>query len=143
MPGNRDYVALLAVAVASAAPAQAAQLTASFEARVRIETGCAVSAASLDFGNAGTIAGGETAAAAVTVVCSAGTPYTISFNPLLPVTVYSGRMINGPAHVDYSAALSAAGGVGPGTHTITGLLPPQPTPAFGIYTDNRTVYLSY
>ena len=123
--------------------AQPAQLSAGFLARIAIQTSCAITTANLNFGNVGIINGGETASAAISVICSLGTPYTISFNPSSPVTSYNGLMVNGAANVAYSAALSAAGGTGPGTHVISGVLPAQATPASGIYTDNRTVYLNY
>lgn len=141
MPGIRAYAAVLAVA--SAPSAFAAQSNMPFEARINIQTSCSVSAGMLNFGNVGTIFGGETASATVTVNCSSGTPYTISFSASSSVTNYNGQMINGAVNVAYSAVLSAAGGTGPGTHTILGMLPAQPTPVSAIYTDNRAVYLNY
>lgn len=138
----RRFASFLA-ALACAPPALAAQLAVNFQARVAIVTSCSVTAGQLNFGNVGTIVGGETAASTVNVVCSAGTPYTISFNSVSSVTSYNGSMVNGANSVAYSAALSAAGGIGPGTHTINGVLPAQVTPAAALYTDNRTVYLSY
>jgi spore coat protein U-like protein len=129
--------------LACASPAFAAQLAVNFQARVAIQTSCTVTAGQLNFGAVGMIVGGESATSAVNVVCSAGTPYTISFNSLSSVTSYNGSMINGAGSVAYSAALSAAGGVGPGAHIINGVLIAQPTPPPAIYTDNRTVYLSY
>jgi len=136
------YVPALA-ALACASPGLAAQLAVDFQARITIQTSCTVTAGQLNFGAVGTIVGGETAVSTVNVVCSAGTPYTISFSPLGSVTNYNGSMINGASSVAYSANLSAAGGIGPGTHTIDGVLTPQATPAPALYTDNRTVYLSY
>jgi spore coat protein U-like protein len=132
-----------ALSLASAAAAFAAQTSFGVQARVSIQTSCLIAVGDLDFGNVGTIFGGETAAATVGVNCSQGTPYTLSFSASSPVTAYNGQMINGAWNVAYSAALSAAGGTGPGTHTIFGLLPPQTTPVSAIYTDNRTVYLTY
>ncbi len=143
MPGIRAYAAVLVVAVASAPPVFAAQSDVPFEARINIQTSCSVSAGMLNFGNVGIISGGETASATVTVNCSSGTPYTISFSASSSVTNYNGQMVNGAANVAYSAVLSAAGGTGPGSHTILGILPAQATPASAIYTDNRTVYLNY
>ncbi len=139
---TRRYVPALAV-LAWAAPALAAQLAVNFQARIAIQTSCTVTAGQLNFGAVGTIVGGETAASTVNVVCSVGTPYTISFSSLSSVTSYNGAMVNGAGSVGYSAALSAAGGTGPGTHTIDGVLIAQTTPPPALYTDNRTVYLSY
>ncbi|MBC8038342.1 MAG: spore coat protein U domain-containing protein [Rhizobiales bacterium] len=133
----------VALSLICASPVLAAQLAVNFQARVLIQTSCLVSAGQLNFGAVGTIVGGETAVSTVNVVCSAGTPYTISFSSLSSVTSYNGAMINGANSVAYSANLSAAGGTGPGTHTIDGVLPAQVTPIPALYTDNRTVYLSY
>jgi spore coat protein U-like protein len=109
-------------ALACASPAFAAQLAIDYQARVTIQTSCIVSAGQLNFGSVGAIMGGETAVSTVNVVCSAGTPYTLSFSPFGSVTNYNGAMINGAGSVAYSANLSKA-------------------PA--LYTDNRTVYLDY
>lgn len=133
----------LTALLAGASPALAAQLVINFDARITIQTSCTVTASPLNFGNVGVINGGETAASTITIACSLGTPYTVSFNAASAVTNYAGQMTNGANHVTYSATLSASGGVGPGTHTISGLLPAQATPPSGIYTDNRTVYLNY
>lgn len=143
MPGIRAYAVALVVAAASAPPVFGAQSNVPFVARVNIQTSCSVAAGMLNFGNVGIISGGETAAATVSVNCSSGTPYTISFSASSSVTNYNGQMVNGAANVAYSAVLSAAGGTGPGSHTILGTLPAQATPASAIYTDNRTVYLNY
>lgn len=139
----RRSVPAVALSLLWVSPVLASQLAINFQARIAIQTSCTVTAGQLNFGAVGTIVGGESAAATVNVVCSAGTPYTISFNALSSVTSYNGSMINGAGSVAYSANLSAAGGTGPGSHTINGVLTPQVTPAPALYTDNRTVYLSY
>lgn len=124
--------------------AAAAQLAASFQARVAIITACNVSASNLNFGNVGIITGGQTATATVNVTCSAGTPYALSFNSASTVTAYTGQMSNSGNHVTYTATLVGPNaGVGSATHTILGSIPMQPTPPAAIYTDNRTIYLNY
>ena len=80
---------------------------------------------------------------AIGINCSLGTAYSLSFSNTLAVTNYTGAMTNGPNSVAYSTALGSAGGIGPGTTSIMGLILPQPTPPTGLYTDNRTVYLNY
>ena len=131
-----------AAALAGATSAFAAQTSDNFQARITIVTSCIVTAADLDFGSVGVIAGGETAVANVSVNCSAGTPYSMSFDPVAPVVAYNSTMVNGAEDVAYSAALSGAGGVGPGSF-INGVLPAQVTPTAAIYTDNRTLYVNY
>jgi spore coat protein U-like protein len=141
----RKYLLPVAAAtlVVAATSSQAAQTSANFQARINILTSCIVTAGTLDFGNVGVIVGGETATSTVSVNCSAGTPYTLSFNIAAPVTAYSGTMVNGAEDVAYSAALSGAGGTGPGSFTIDGVLPAQVTPPALLYTDNRILYLNY
>lgn len=130
-------------ALLNSSAAFAAQTSANFQARVTIQTSCIVSAANLDFGNVGVIAGAETASSSVNVNCTAGTPYTVSFNSLSAVTSYNSTMVNGLEDVAYSAALSGAGGIGPGVFTISGTLPAQVTPPAALYTESRTVYVTY
>ncbi len=144
----RKYLLPLAASAAllSASSAYAAQTSANFQARVTITTSCVVTAGNLDFGNVGVIAGGETASAAVSVNCSNGTPYTLSFAGVGTLLAYNGTMVNGLEDVAYSAALSGAGATGNGAaqpYTIDGLLPAQTTPTPAIYTDNQTVYVNY
>jgi spore coat protein U-like protein len=144
----RKYLLPLAtvLAVAGASSAFAAQTSANFQARVTIQTSCVVTAGALDFGNVGVITGSETATSTVSVNCSAGTPYTLSFNNATTgITSYSSAMTNGSTAetVAYSASLSGAGGTGPGSFTITGQLASQTTPSPRQYTDNKVVYLNY
>ena len=142
----RKYLLPLSVAAIAAMSSSAFALQASdnFQARITIQTSCLVVAGDLDFGNVGVIVGGETATANVNVNCSAGTAYTLSFNPLTAgVTSYNSTMANGVNSVAYSAAVSAGGGTGPASFTINGILPVQATPVAGIYTSNQTLYVNY
>ncbi len=141
----RKYVLPLSVLALAAASSGAYALQASdaFQSRITIQTSCIVTAADLDFGNVGVIVGGETATTSVNVNCSAGTAYTLSFDSLTSVTSFNDTMVNGANSVAYSAAISAGGGTGPATYTITGVLPAQTTPVPGIYTDNQMVYVNY
>ena len=147
----RKYLLPLAAAAAitGATSAFAVQTNDSFQARINIVTSCIVTAGDLDFGNVGVIVGGETATAAVNVNCSAGTPYSLSFSATLPpapsvsVSAYTSTMVNGLEDVAYSASISGVSGIGPGTFTITGVLPAQVTPPAALYADNKVVYLNY
>ena len=134
----------MALVLCLATPADAAQLAANFETRVSIQTSCAVSATDLDFGTVGVITGTQTAASTVTVTCSAGTPFTLSFTPLGIATSFAGQMANGANLINYNAVLLGSNaGVGSATRTILGSLPLQPAPATGSYADSRTIYLNY
>lgn len=141
---RKTLISVAAAAVFIGVPAaHAAQTSANFQARVNIQTSCIVTASNLDFGNVGVIAGTETASSTVSVNCSAGTPYTLSFSSSSSVTAYTSTMVNGAEDVAYSAALSGAGGTGPGSFTIGGTLPAQVTPPAALYTENRVLYLNY
>jgi spore coat protein U-like protein len=141
----RKYILPLSFAALAAASSSALAVTTSdnFQTRINILTSCAVTANDVDFGNVGVIAGGESASGSVSVNCSAGTAYTLSFDAAGTIFNYAGNMTDGTSNVAYSAALSGAGGVGPGNFTVNAVLPAQVTPAPGIYTDNRTVYVNY
>ncbi len=141
----RKYLLPLSLAALAAASSSAFAVTASdnFQARITILTSCVVTANDVDFGNVGVIAGGEAASGSVAVNCSAGTPFTLSFDAAGTQFNYNGNMSNGVSNVAYNAALSGNGGVGPANFTINAILPAQATPTPGIYTDNRTVYVNY
>lgn len=125
-----------------ATAAHAAQTTDTYTTRINIQTMCAITVSDMNFGNVGVIST-HTATATVGINCSLGTAYALSFSNTLPVTNYTGAMTNGANSITYSAALGSAGGIGPGTTTIMGLVLPQATPPTGLYTDIRTVYLNY
>lgn len=133
----------IAAFAAASSPAFAVTTSDNFQTRINILTSCAVVANDVDFGSVGVIAGGESASGTVAVNCSAGTAYTLSFDAGGTSFNYSGTMTNGVDTVAYNAALSGNGGVGPGNFTINAVLPAQVTPAAGLYTDNRTVYVNY
>jgi spore coat protein U-like protein len=144
---HKYLVPLAAAAVmVGASSAFAAQTSANFQARVTIQTSCVVTASALDFGNVGVINGSESTTSSVGVNCSAGTPYTLSFDPVTDqVSTYNSAMTNSTNGEDvaYSASISGVGGTGPGSFTITGTLPAQTTPSPAQYTDNKVIYLNY
>jgi spore coat protein U-like protein len=140
---RRTIVACATAAAMLPMPAVAAQMGTFFQAHINIQTSCQVTATSVDFGNVGVISGGEQATGTVTVLCSSGTPYTMSLSPTAGVTALNGQMVNGGNQIGYALSLSSAGGSGPGSATLTAVLFTQPTPPGGTYIDNRTVYLDY
>ena len=143
----RKYLLPIAavVVIAGSAAAFAAQTSDTFQTRIAIQTSCAITVGDVDFGNVGVINGTETASGAVNVNCSAGTPWTASFNALLPQPTLSSAMthVNGE-DVAYVAFLTSGAGIGPAAFAINASLPAQVTPTAGVtYTDNRTLYLNY
>ena len=140
---RRWKAAILGTALTGVTPcANAAQLSDTYVFRVTIQTSCAITVGDLDFGNVGVIST-HNASATVSIVCSQGTPFTLSFSNSSIVTTLAGLMSNGSNSVNYSAYLTSGGGTGSATAAIVGTVAPQPTPPTGVYTDNRTVYLNY
>ena len=144
----RKYLLLTAAAAvaAGATSAIAAQTSANFQTRINIQTACTVTATNVDFGNVGVINGTESASGTVSVNCSNGTPYTMSFNQVTDgVLTFNSAMTNSTNGEDvaYSASLSGSGGTGPGSYTILATLPSQTTPSPAQYTDNKVVYVNY
>jgi len=137
--------AALAV-VAGSSVAFAAQTSDTFQTRISIQTSCAITAGDVDFGNVGVINGTETASGTVDVNCSAGTPWTVSFDSLVSQTSLTGALmtnINGE-DVAYNAVLTQTGGTGPASFSVNANLPSQVTPSPGVtYTDNRVLYINY
>ena len=137
-------MALPPLLIACMAQAFAAQRSDGFVTRINIQTSCALTANPMNFGNVGIINGGEQATATVNVNCSSSTPYALSFSSSAVTTSFAGQMVNGPAHVNYSAFLLGPNtGTGSNVHTIVGTLPAQPTPASATYIDTRTIYVNY
>jgi spore coat protein U-like protein len=148
----RKYLLPLAAAAAvlGSAPAFALQSSDGFSTTITIQTSCVVTAPDLNFGNVGVISGTETVTDNIDVNCSAGTAYWLSFNsdPLLinqSIVLNAAAMDNGAGStVTYNAVIGGgAAGVGPALYPIIVSLPPQVTPAPGIYTDSQTVYVNY
>lgn len=136
-------MALTIFAIAPATTAIAAQTGDAFQATVNIQGGCRVVADDLDFGTVGTIRGNEIATATVSVQCTGGIPFSLSFDPVRSTTRFNGRMWNGGRFVTYRAQLSGRIGIGNNTFLIRGSLPRQRTPPAGTYSDIRTIYLNY
>jgi spore coat protein U-like protein len=142
----RKYLLPVAVAavLVGASGAIAATANSNFNAHVKLNATCAVSASSLDFGTLpGLIAGGETATSNVSVTCSKNVGYALSLSA-------GGSMVGvtTPADtVSYSAAFAAATtGTGNGSaqaFTINGTLSAQATPSAQDYNETRTVTVTY
>jgi spore coat protein U-like protein len=143
----RKYLLPVAVAavLVGASGAIAATANSNFNAHVKLNATCIVSATTLEFGTLpGLIVGGETATSNVSVTCSKNTAYALS------LSAGSGSMVGvtTPADtVSYSAAFAAATtGTGNGSaqaFTINGTLAAQATPSAQDYNETRTVTVTY
>jgi spore coat protein U-like protein len=123
---------------------------------------CNVTAGTLDFGIAGGLAGAIDGAGAMTVTCSAGTPFAIALNGgnAAAVDPVQRKMSKGGEQITYglyrdaarilpwgeTAGVDTLSGVGDGSAqplTVYGRAPAQATPSPGTYTDTIVVTLTY
>lgn len=135
--------ASLLVAIVGGSPAHATQSSDTFTTSVRVFVGCIISAADLDFGTVALITGTETTTARVDVECTGDAPFSLSFSPTRNLSNYVGTMLNGTRAITYRAQLGRRVGRRADTFTITGTLPPQPTPLPGTYVDDRMIYVDW
>lgn len=140
----------------------AATTTANFQVRMTIQADCLiVSAADLDFGTNGVISANVDVSTSLNVQCTNTTPYTIGLNAGTGAgaTVAARLMTLTGATIQYSlyttgarttvwgdvAAnwVAATGNGASQPYTIYGRVPPQTTPAPGLYTDTVTVTVTF
>jgi spore coat protein U-like protein len=120
------------------------------------------SASTLDFGNQGVLAANVDQISTIEVTCTSTTPYNIGLDAGAGsgATVATRKMTSGSAAVSYSLysdsdhttiwgatvgtdVVAATGNGASQSYTVYGLVPPQATPAPGIYTDTITVTVTY
>ncbi|AYG68857.1 MULTISPECIES: spore coat U domain-containing protein [unclassified Rhizobium] len=156
---------LAAITMIAAAPStMAATATANMTVRITIQAQCLIQSANdLDFGTNGVIAANIDQATTIGVQCTSGQSYNIG----LSAGAGSGattavRVMTGPssATINYGiyrdAARTQTWGITIGTDTVTGTgngavqnvnvygrVPPQTTPAAGVYTDTVAVTVTY
>jgi len=141
----------------------AAVTTATFQVRMTIQADCRiVSASDLDFGTSGVISANVDVNSTLNVQCTNTTPYNIGLNAGTGAgaTVAARLMTLSGATIQYSLYTTAAratvwgetigtdtvAAVGNGAsqvYTIYGRVPPQTTPAPGLYTDTVTVTVTF
>jgi len=150
------------LALLAAGSAQAATATASFQVRITIQAACTVTGASdLDFGTVGVLGANIDVTTGLTVQCTATTPYSIGIGAgAHGGGVTTRQMSGGSGLIGYSLFRDAGrlqnwgetigadtvAGIGNGAgqnHTVYGRVPPQTTPAPGLYTDTVTVTVTY
>jgi spore coat protein U-like protein len=151
------------VGLVAAKPALAASATTTFTSQVALTATCVInSAAALNFGNQGILAANVDQSSTIQVTCTNTTPYNIGLDAGTGsgATVGSRKMTSSGATVNYTLYQDSAHttvwgttigsdtqpGTGNGTsqnYTVYGRVPPQTTPAPGIYTDTITVTVTY
>ena len=124
----------------------AATSSGTFNVQATIVKTCNVSAAVVNFGSLSTVLGSETANSTVTVTCSTGTPYNLSFTAVAGGLTKTTNLVNGanaiPANFSLGTAATAAG-TGSGTATISVGLTATPYPATGLYQATQTINVVY
>lgn len=156
---------LAAITMIAAAPStMAATATANMTVRITIQAQCLIQSANdLDFGTNGVIAANIDQATTIGVQCTSGQTYNIG----LSAGAGSGattavRVMTGPSNatINYGiyrdVARTQTWGITIGTDTVTGTgngavqninvygrVPPQTTPAAGVYTDTVAVTVTY
>jgi len=158
-------VASLAVAVLSPSIVFAQTTTAQFTVQITIAGACQInSATNMDFGSHGVLTTNTDATSLVTVQCTNTTPFNLALSAGSGgsgATVTNRLMTGtGGAKVTYSlyrtAARDTVWGTTVGTNTLAGTgtgapqqftvygrVPPQNTPAPGVYTDTVTATITY
>jgi spore coat protein U-like protein len=147
-----------------AGPALAATATGNMNVRITIQAECkVVTATDLDFGTRGVIDANVDQTSTISVQCTNSTPYTVGLNAGggAGATV-AVRKMTGPASatVNYTiyrdAARTQVWGVTAGTDVVSGTgngnaqsitaygrVPPQTTPAAGVYSDIVAITVTY
>lgn len=152
---------LVVSAMFFATAASAQVTTGNLNVQITIEEQCTLGTISnVNFGSHGILATNVDAAGAIEVTCTAGTDYSLNLNEGLGsgATEAARLMTAGGATITYSlyqdtgrallwgSSTDALAGVGTGsaeTLNVYGRVPPQSTPAAGIYNDTVTVTLTY
>ncbi|MBN8952933.1 MULTISPECIES: spore coat U domain-containing protein [unclassified Rhizobium] len=136
--------------------------TASFNVNASVAANCLVSVQNINFGTQGVLSANVDATGSVTATCSPGTTYTISLNGGTSNAAPTARQMKmGTQAVTYglykdtnrsqpwgdvNTPGSTVAGTGTGTGqllTVYGRVPPQTTPAPGVYTDTVVVTLTF
>jgi len=159
---KKHYLGILvsgALLAASAAAAQAATATNTFQARITIIAQCEItSPTDLDFGSQGLLNSNVDATATFNVRCNENLSYNIALDDGQNASGGSSRMTDGNGHyVTYELyqdsnhstlwdATNTVASTGTGvdqTFTIYGRVPPQSTPPVGNYSDTVTITVTY
>jgi spore coat protein U-like protein len=132
----------------------------SFNVQALVENECDVTADPLNFGNHGVLSANVDAAADIHVTCTLGASYTVSLgNGQNGASQTTRKMANGTSMISYGlysdpsrsvvlgsdigSTLSGTGTGSAETITVFGRVPPQSTPAAGVYQDTVVVNVTY
>ncbi len=134
----------LAASFLSAQEACAAAQNKTLNISVTINYGCNLAVSDMDFGTISAVTGSETATSTVTVNCTPGALYLLSFSPSSWITTRASAMSNpSNAKINFNMALNGVWGIGSGTTTINGQLAATPGAQTGAYKSVETLYVIY
>lgn len=160
----RGAVVLGAAMIIAEPPAMAAVATGNMTVRITIQAQCLVQTASdLDFGTNGIIAANIDQTSTIGVQCTAGQTYNVGLSAGAGTGATTAvRVLTGPAAATINYAIyrdtnrtqtwgvtigtDTVAGTGNGTVqniTVYGRVPPQSTPAAGVYTDTVAITVTY
>lgn len=134
----------LAASFLTAQEARAAAQSKTLKISVTINYGCNLAVSDMDFGTITAVTGSETATSTVTVNCTPGALYLLSFSPSSWTTTRASMMSNpSSAKINFNMALNGIWGIGSGTATINGQLAATPSAQTGAYKSVETLYVIY
>ncbi|MDE2447085.1 MAG: spore coat protein U domain-containing protein [Alphaproteobacteria bacterium] len=122
---------------------QAATTTFNMTTSVTVVKTCKISAPSMNFGNKTKIVATDTASTNVSVTCSAGTPYNISFSPTFAMTSGIGTLTGPGGNLQFQATLATSAGTGTASHVMNGQMIASPITTQGLYQNTFLIYVNY
>lgn len=141
---------------------RAATATGSFQVQINIQAACIVSATTdMNFGSVGVMASNIDQTSTISVQCTNSTAYSVGLNQGLYGAGVTTRQMSGTGGLINYALFRDAGrtlnwgetiatdtvaGTGNGAaqaYTVYGRVPPQTTPAPGLYSDTITITITY
>ncbi|WP_320198834.1 Csu type fimbrial protein [Agrobacterium sp. rho-13.3] len=158
------YIVSLATLIFTPASSFAQVATTTFNVQITIEASCLINSAGLlNFGTNGVLSANVDSTSQIVVQCTTSTPFTLGLSAGTGSSAtVANRLMTGPAAATISYSLyrdsghtqlwgntvgtDRLAGTGTGaaqTFTIYGRVPPQTTPAVGVYTDTVTATLNY
>ena len=124
----------------------AANKSTSMNVKLTVAFGCALNVTDMDFGTVAQVTGTETATSTVTVNCSPGTLFLLSFKPTFSfadINRNSTLTRAGGGTVNFSMALQGFFGFTSTSTTINGQLAATPGAVAGVYQSTETLYVIY
>ncbi|MDE2384027.1 MAG: spore coat protein U domain-containing protein [Alphaproteobacteria bacterium] len=135
---------MAALPLLQAPAAEAAAFKQNLNISITVNYGCSLQVSDMNFGTLSSVTGAETATSTVTVNCTPGALFLLSFAPATWTTTRASAMSNpGNAKINFNMSLAAAWGIGGGTTTINGQLVATPNPQTGVYKSVETLYVIY